>query len=394
MSRPIVAALLSLLLAACAAPTADPLGTVTVDSAGVAIATAPAVDRALPWTFTEEFTLGGEEDGPAAFTSASARTVRTDGVDRIVVLDATNDRIEVFDGAGEHLRTVGGPGGGPGEFTFALELLDAGDGRIGLIDVSKMAVLLWAADGTLLSEERIADPSTGLGRRVLRGDTTTTMVEERDTVRTVNRLVQVVGSDTTLLARFEGAPGRFVQLSCVAVQMRPMFAPRLLWSNGWGEVAGATSSDYVVNVYRAGRLVRSIRREIAGRPSRPEDAERQYPDGWTVRFGGGGEGCTMDGSEVAEKVGVAPVLPVIDDLAFGPDGTLWVRRQGFPGDPAVVDLFDRRGAYLGTVNGRGLPMGWLGPDRVLLPVEDTETGVTRIGVYRISRDGAEGVESQ
>lgn len=393
-TNPVPRLLPLLLAAACSGGPGEATGTVTTDSAGVTIASSPAADRALPWTFTEEFTLGGDEEGPASFTSATPRTVQTDGRDRIIVLDGANDHVELFDGAGTHLRTIGGPGAGPGEFNFAIELLDAGEGRVGLIDVGKMAMLLWSHDGSLLGESRIEDPSTGLGFRVLRGDTTITRVEEQDTLRLVHRLVRVVGTDTTVLAQYQGSPGRFVQLSCVAVRMRPMFAPRLMWASGWGRVAGAVTSGYVVNIYREGRLVRSIRREISPRPSEPEDARRQYPDGWTVRFGGGGEGCTMDGAEVAEKAGIAPLLPVIADLAFGPGGTLWVQRLGFPGEPAVVDLFDREGVYLGTVNGRGLPLGWLGPDRVLLPVEDRETGVTRVGVYHISREGAEGVGSR
>ncbi len=387
MPVPLQAALL-LVCCACSRPDDAPTDTVLTDSAGVTIAATSATDRVLPWRFDEEFTLGGEESGPGAFTSASTRTVQTNGRDRIVVLDAANDRIEIFDGEGLHRLTLGGPGSGPGEFTFAIELLDAGEGRVGVTDLAKRAILLWSSDGTLLGETRITDPSTGLGRRVLRGDTTVTMVEARDSLRMVNRLVRVVGEDTTLMARYEGPPGQFVQLSCVAVQMRPMFAPRLSWTSGEGVVAAAVTSKYVVNLYRDGRLVRSLRRAIAPTATQPGDALRQYPDGWTVRFGGGGDGCTMEGSEVAEATGMSPFLPVIEDAALGPEGTVWVRRHRFPGEPPIVDLFDPEGSYLGTVHGRGLPLGWLGSDRVLLPIEDQESGVTRIGVYRVSRDGS------
>jgi hypothetical protein len=390
--RTCAAATLLLQLIACSGGDQSSATTTVVDSAGVAIATSSAEDHALPWSFHEEFLLGGEPGGPESFTSVSSNTVQTDGRDRIIVLNRDDDRIEVFDAAGTHLRSIGGPGSGPGEFTFALELLDAGGGRVGLTDVSKQAMLLWSLDGSLLEERRIADPSTGLGRRMLRGDTTVTMAEQRDTLRSRNRLVQVVGADTALLARHEAAPGRMVELSCVVVQMPPMFTPRYIWTSGGALVAGATNSEYVVNIFRGGRLVLSVRRGIAPTASRPGDALRQYPEGWTVRFGGGGEGCTMEGDEVAEKAGMAPFLPVISELSLGPDESLWVRRHGFPGDSAVVDVFDRAGAYLGTMTGRGIPLGFLGGDRVLLPVEDRETGVIRIGVYRMTREGAEGVQ--
>ena len=64
--------------------------------------------------------------------------------------------------------------------------------------------------------------------------------------------------------------------------------------------------------------------------------------------------------------------------------TLWVDRHAFPGEPAVTDVFDEAGAYLGTVHGMGLPLGWLGDDRVLFAIENDETGVSVIGLFRIS----------
>lgn len=60
---------------------------------------------------------------------------------------------------------------------------------------------------------------------------------------------------------------------------------------------------------------------------------------------------------------------------------------GDPGEPAVTDVFDEAGAYLGTAHGMGLPLGWLGDDRVLFAIENDETGVSVIGIFRIA-DGA------
>jgi hypothetical protein len=69
---------------------------------------------------------------------------------------------------------------------------------------------------------------------------------------------------------------------------------------------------------------------------------------------------------------------------------LWVDRHVFPGELAVTDVFDREGVYLGTVHGKGLPLGWLGSDRVLFPIGNEETGVSVIGVFRISSDTQDG----
>ena len=84
---------------------------------------------------------------------------------------------------------------------------------------------------------------------------------------------------------------------------------------------------------------------------------------------------------MAEAVGMADRLPVLRDVAFGPEGSIWVQRYGFPGSEPVTDVFDATGRYLGTDHGHGLPLGALSNGRVLFAAADTSTGVTRIGIH-------------
>jgi hypothetical protein len=107
----------------------------------------------------------------------------------------------------------------------------------------------------------------------------------------------------------------------------------------------------------------------------------------TVRFGGGGAdgGCTTPAEEVAEKAGLAAQIPLVRDVAIGRDGTLWVQRQTFEGETPLTDVFDAAGRYLGTLTGRQVPLGFLSGDRVLFGVTDDESGVTRIGVFQVTR---------
>jgi hypothetical protein len=162
----------------------------------------------------------------------------------------------------------------------------------------------------------------------------------------------------------------------------------MVWDFHDGSVAATRQSTYAVQVFEGSRLARSIRRSIAPVATTADMASREHPDGWTVSFGNDGE-CTLDPDEVAEKLGMASHLPVVTNVAFGPRGTLWVDRHVFPGDPSVTDVFDRVGAYLGTVRGLGLPLGWLDTDRVLFAIEDDATGVSVIGVFRISEAAME-----
>jgi hypothetical protein len=379
------AAVIALLSVACG--DAAPSDVSTTDSAGVEIVMSTAPDRQLPWTFTEVLRIGGADSGIGSFTAASPAVVQTNGHNRITVLDRDRSVIEVFDGNGTLLGAYGAKGSGPGEFSFVLELLDLGEGEIGVFDFTKMAAVRWSASGQVLPELR-GRPEA----RVWRGDTAWVSINVSDTIRTVSGVGVVVGTDTMALDTLVTPPRKMTTLSCFSAMLPPMFTGRMVWDYHDGLVAATRQSTYAVQLYQGPRLTHSIRRAIEPIPTTPDMAERQYPEGWTVSFGSGG-GCTMEPSEVAEKLGMASHLPVLNNVAFGPRGTLWVERHVFPGEPPVTDVFDREGAYLGTVNGKGLPLGWLGDDRVLFAIEDDATGVSVIGVFRMTESTNEAASS-
>lgn len=381
------------LLTVAAACGGDVTGDATVrDSAGVRITAAGGVDAPLPWRFEELHRIGGADSGAAAFTAASPGLVRTNGRDRIAVLDREASRIAVFDGEGAVVGTIGRAGGGPGEFSQVFGLLDAGPEEIAVLDFAKRAVVRWSLDGAVLPERPLGEglvPSTGL---VLRGETAVMGTQQPDSLRTVERVALVTPADTIVLDSLVTPPRGMVQFACFAARLPPMFAPRLAWAADGDRVVLANQAVYRVQLFEAGRLVASLRRDVAPIPATPELADRMYPDKWRVSFGNGG-GCEIEGREVAAKAGMADHLPVVNAVAFGPEGTVWVARHSFPGDPPVTDVFAASGAYLGTITGRGLPLGWLGPDRILFPIEDEATGIAVVGVFRIDRTAGEDVTS-
>ncbi len=382
-----LAAASPLLLAGCGASADEATATIT-DSAGVRIVTSPATEHPLPMSFTELRRIGGADSGAAAFSDASPSLVRTDGLDRIFVLDRDRSMIAVFDSTGVPLTTFGRDGGGPGEFGMAFALFDSGADEVAVFDFSKQALVRWASSGELLPETRLP---TGLSWTTLirRGDTTYMALDDADSLRTIHKVVMATPRDTVVLDSMVAAPRRMVMFDCFGAQLAPMFAPTFTVAMAGDLLAMARQDQYQVDLYRRGRLTARLRRPVEPVASTTEDAKRMYPDGWKVKFGNGG-GCTIDGAEVAEKSGMADRLPVLAQLGFGPDSTIWVRRHSFPDDPEVTDVFDAAGAYLGTVTGRGLPLGWLGRDRILFPVEDPATGVTTIGIFMITREGGEG----
>ncbi len=163
----------------------------TWDSAGIPI----AVTTGFPspedrWVVEAEpfLSIGGASaDPPAMFNNVTQATRLSDG--RIVILESEVSGLRFFDSEGQHLRTSGGRGEGPGEFEYAATfvrlpgdtlLVDAGDrhilfspngprdrGRAGNGDpaLSDGAGTGHARD-TRPGSDRVRTDRRGLGRRV------------------------------------------------------------------------------------------------------------------------------------------------------------------------------------------------------------------------------------
>ncbi len=363
----------------------DSLSRVT-DSAGVSIVTGPEADVPLPWTFTEVVTVGGDDEGPGSFTSANWWTVATDGARHFAVLDREDSKIHVFDASGVHVRTVGARGGGPGELQFPSSLSMQADGSVSVFDFAKRALVRWSGNGDVLPEIRW-DEARGFpnGRSTALGDTVAFQVSGTDTLQQVSSIRLMTPLDTMDVDSVVSPRGKMIMFACVGLQLAPLFEGELQWALGDGRIATTTQSQYVITVREGNRITRSVRRSVTPPAATTADAERLYPTGMEVGFGNGRK-CVTPAAEVAEKAGIAKTIPLVKAMRFGPDGTLWVERYTFKDETPSVDVFDHAGRYLGTITGRPLPLGFLGADIALFPVDDAATGGSAVGVFRIARD--------
>ena len=384
-SRPAALAALVLLAACSGAATAPSLST-TTDSAGVAIVTGPAVDSALAWSFTEVHRIGGADSGVASFTRASSGVVATDRRATIAVLDwESTNRIQLFDSSGTWLRSVGAKGGGPGEIQAPSGITMDGSGRLLAFDYEKMALVHWGPDGAPLPETKwSAEHGFPWGVPQMTGDTTIALVQVSDSIHRTTRLEVRTPRGTVSIDSTIGPVPKMVMLSCVGLSIPPLFTGQLAWGMGNGQLATTPQTTYVVNVREGTRLVRSVRRAITPAPATAADAARLYPEGMKVMFGGG-RSCVTPSTEVAEKLGIAPTIPLVKYVVVAPDGGLWVQRYTFEGETPAVDVFDAEGRYLGTVTGRPAPLGFLGNELVLFPIDNADDGTSIVGIYRITR---------
>lgn len=101
------------------------------------------------WRIVEEVRIGAAAgDGPEAFSQIAAVGASPDGL--IHVIDGHTQEVRVFTPAGEHVRTFGGRGAGPGEFTNAFSLDWDAHGRLWINDPGNNRYAVFDTAGSLL----------------------------------------------------------------------------------------------------------------------------------------------------------------------------------------------------------------------------------------------------
>ena len=370
---PRVALLLSVATAVAACgPVADAewAGSV-VDSAGVRIVRNPVVPEWTPeegWWVEEALRIQGDGVVPETLFGYVVDAARgPDG--RIYVLDQQARAIRVFGPDGGFLSTLAGPGEGPGELGTVPTSMDLLGDTLVVTDWSQGRMNRYLPDGTVLSAPELPDP---LRRR--------SWLRAADGALWVRTLTYADDGDgrgwraQDRLYRWEGELEEALAFSYEPSDVGARGSPRLplivnapMWTVlpggrvAWSDLASAEIR--IVDPRQDGARLRSVIRSDAWRarsPSGPDLAALRILVGERLEMLGG-DAATVDQIPVVDP----PVLPVLTDLAAGPDGTLWAQRAGdlraahpmalnTPDPPrgwggATWDVLDRDGRYLGAV---------------------------------------------
>jgi sugar lactone lactonase YvrE len=100
------------------------------------------------WRVREEFRLGSiDAQGPELF--GRIQYLAVDGAGRIWVFDGQDSELRVFGAFGAFVQSIGGRGGGPGEFSQAAGLAWAPDGRLWVPDPGNNRVSVFDTAGAL-----------------------------------------------------------------------------------------------------------------------------------------------------------------------------------------------------------------------------------------------------
>ncbi|MFQ6045608.1 MAG: 6-bladed beta-propeller [Gemmatimonadales bacterium] len=371
-SRIIAAALVATLGAAACSGEREWSGTVA-DSAGVEIVSNS--ERGIwgpgdAWTLVEELRIGAVESEPEyQFGQVGFIAVGSDG--RIFVVDMQGQHVKVFASDGTYERTVGGPGGGPGEIGQGVTFVLMGPGDTLLVpDMGNQRVNRYAPDGTSLGSFPM---ELEKGLPMLWGATADGVIveqvrplslPERPAPDSMDAIIRIAtdGTVTDTLARF--ASGGTLNLGGRSPEIN-LFSPEPAWDvTDELRVLYGVNDQYRISVYaEGGGLERIITKPFERIP---------VSDGDKDAFMGFIERAWRDAGvppdmipRLRQMINFGEFFPAFSGIQAGPRGTIWVQHFQSVGDLTEEqrrsfnpiedigapdwDVFDARGRYLGVV---------------------------------------------
>jgi hypothetical protein len=374
------------------------------DSAGIRIAenTAPQWKEGEGWTLSAEPTVDiGVVDGAPEYQLSQVRDALRLSGGQIAVANAGSQEIRFFDASGKYLHSVGGEGGGPGEFQAlswmralpgdTLVAYDSRQPRLTTFDpqgtlVGSTNLELKAAKGYPSPVGQFADGSlfVQLGQAYGPGEVKSGVV--RDSVgyfrystagALLNPVVHLRGSEA-----FVESDEKSMSVSGL------IFGRSSLHALAGTRVFAADNDTYEIGVYGMdGKLVELIRRRAEPRPVTRADfdaiLQKRMESMGNSSFN---SSLRQRFTDMMAKMPVPSTLPAFSNLKVDSEGSLWV--QEYPAPAAVGTewtVFDPEGRMLGNVSmpDQFRPMQ-IGRDFVL-GVWKNDLDVEHVRMYRLEK---------
>lgn len=356
---PLLPAVLAL-LAACDASSA-PAATIAIDSAGVeVVASDPLNSDATCYLGAEPIFRVGDDESDEAHWFSSIRGVGRLSDGSVAVVDRTSAEIRIFDEMGRHLRSMGRPGEGPGEFSNPWKLWILPGDTLWVGDYRPWRYQVFTASGEWVRAARL-DPvypnPTRQGGVLDNGisiNTTEGWSTQRGDFSTPDTLVVELhdtgGRMMGTLAYLPTSPVGRIQVTEVAgLVLRPIFAPSAFVDARGGTIALAVSRDTEVRLLDDSfRMRRIIRWSDPDRAVTGADVQAWRDDYIESRGGRNSpEWDERDEARIDPQIPVADNFPAMSGVRIGRDGRLWVLPYQRPrADRVRWMAFEPDGAFL------------------------------------------------
>ena len=366
--------------------------TTTIDTTG-GVVRVTNTGTAPEWDLAPVITIGPRgfgvgEGGPEEFGMASSASLGPD--DAVYISDGYNAEVRVFGLDGEHRRTFGRHGDGPGEFASIESVAWVGD-RLLALDLIGGRLNVFSPEGQPLGQRPATAYWGGSGRGGLYpvgDDEVYAEALSRDTAGSSFVYVgQNMAGETADTLHPPAAPWEHgVRCEWDDGWSRGfdiIYSPRLLAHPGPGASMYSARTDvYSIAVTRGADTLRVIERQLPAEPVTDEEWGLATADFEAFRDELPRAVCTP-------RRPVRPVAkPFIDEFFVAPDGRIWVEVMRTAGNR--WEVFDPEGRLLATLpvrewKARSVPA--FGPDHMVTIRQDS-LEIDYVDVWRIETGGA------
>jgi len=306
-------------------------------------------DGKVAYTLSERTSLGGPDAADEAqfYEKLGSITIDGDAKGNLYVLDNGNCRVQVFDANDRFVRTIGGEGGGPGEFKLPRILDVNAKGEVAVHDLGQSRISVVAAAGKLVGDFVPPSPVAGV---VLLEDGTLAVGYEEDRPAPVQR-VDATGKELWSYGEARPMPRQDMVFKVASRS----FAPTM--SRLDGRILRASDGAYCVLALspegtELDRFARTYDRQKMELP-RPRKGEEGEGEGHQmmmitvtetddgsgperdVSVGNGEQTTTLDMDDLQSMM---PEFSAdVRGLLAWPDGRLWVLTSDADDDRIVAD---------------------------------------------------------
>lgn len=362
---------------------------VVTDSAGVPVITSTAGDAVYAHVADEPALTIGLVEGPDALMFQRIVSVARGEEGNLVVADAGWGEIRVFDPGGEHLRTIGREGEGPGEFQNLSGAWPGSGGNIFAVDGWQLRITEFGPVGEIARVSRIEGVGAPIFFKFWGPGGPESMLSSIKTLgaRDLSHGEASRSSMVFVLHRLDGSiigtvarlPGAAEGVLRSGGDVLHMPVPFTVESAAAGHAAGAaatTGEAYEVRFFDVdGQLSRIARLAEAPPAWTEEHLEAWVPNARLLAL--------------AEDFPLPATLPGYDRLTAADTGEIWARRYMLPrGATAHWDVFHPDGRYLGRVDVPASFRLYAVSNGQLLGVHEDELGVQRVQVRDLGLGGA------
>ena len=375
-------------------------GSIDTLPSGAVTVTNPATgmwdEGGAPWSVELVTRIGSlDEEGPAMLGNVAV--IEVDGEGRVWILESQAQELRVFDRDGNHVRTIGRKGQGPGEFNQVNGMAWAPDGHLWVVDPSNNRISVIDTAGSFVESHPTAGGFVIFPWRGGFDDqgffyTYLPMAGEGFRFGLVKLDAALQPVDTIIPPQSE-SEGEFFELRSGDGWMRAgvPFTPGLEWQRARnGNIWFALTGEYRLGeLTQAGDTLRIITREFDRLPVTAADVDGAIADlEWFTSQGGKIDRSKFPGTK-----------PAIERFFLDDGGNVWVIPVVEGGDRErgdTWDIFDPAGRYLGrlttpvVINSFPPPVFRRG---MIYAVSRDELDVPYVVVLRVDTEGKQNRET-